>query len=117
METQEPKKWLKFRLSFSEFSIPPCHTILVVGKRAPIGKNATMRMLDTIAPALFEMFEVDDDIVEAIIIKCSVSRMVGTKELVGLVLEEARTMMTDKDILNVDMDFEIVKDRIVEIKS
>ncbi len=117
METQTPKKWLRFQLRFSEFCIPPCHAILVIGKRAPIGKNATMRMLDSVSPGIFELFEVDDDVVEAIVVKQSLARMVGADELVRIILEEVQTMMAETDILNVDMDYEIVKDRIVEIKK
>ena len=86
------------------FQIPPFHNVLVVGRRAPIGKNAFMRMLDCLAPNQFTLIDTNEDPhIETIIVNRKLLRFIGEELLKETIMSEIKNVMDETLILDVDM--------------
>ncbi len=61
-------KKYSIKLSFEEIRLPPFEDALILGKKCPQGKIGVNRSFELLIPNEFEMFEIKDDIVEAVFI-------------------------------------------------
>lgn len=95
-------------MELAVFDVPPCGDILVLAKHAPVGPKAAQKMMDTICPGLFELVEIDDDIVEALIVKRQLFLMADKQSIVNAVLEEAKTFMSPQLMLKVTCNIKIM---------
>ncbi len=104
--TKSRKVYLDMEISV--FNVPPCGDVLVLAKHAPVGPKAAQKMMDTICPELFELVEIDDDIVEALIVKRQLFLMADKQSIVNAVLEETKTFMAPQLMVKVDLDIKIM---------
>ena len=68
MEVNSNNRKYSIKLSFEEIRLPPFEDILVLGKKNPQGKIGLYKSFELLVPNEFEVFEVDDKVVEAIFI-------------------------------------------------
>jgi len=90
-----------------EFSIPPIHDGLVLGKRSPIGCVAIRKAVDLLVPVPFEHIEVDDDVVSDFLVRRSILRRIPKDKLIAFVLEKIKPLMGAEEILHLDMETEL----------
>ncbi len=92
------------RFSIEEFATPPVRDALVLGRRSPVGCMALRKALAFLHTAPFVHIEVDDDTVADIVVRESIVRIVGREKLIALVLHRVKPLMTDLDILHLDIE-------------
>lgn len=108
-------KKISVQMEIAIFKIPPCEDLLVIGKKAPIGKNAAMKMLETITPDQFEAIEVDNPIIEAIVAKKGLIKLMGRDRLTQVVIEEVTPLMEDTGLLHIGLDVKLISTTTVEV--
>lgn len=92
-EKNKRSKKARVAMEFSTFEIPPSGDILVLGKRCPIGPQAAKTMLDSVAPNRFELIQIEDDILEAILVKKFLFSRTEKEPLVEAIVAESRAIM------------------------
>ena len=112
--SDQPTK-IMVNMQISIFNIPPCQDVIVIGKKAAIGKHATMRMLETVAPGLFVLIETEHPVIEALVAKKGFIKLMGRERLLGLIIEEVESIMEDSVILNISLDAKLLKRGVIEI--
>ncbi len=95
----ESTKKAEITMRLSEFEVPPMQDVLIVGKKAPIGPEAARRMVDILSPEQYEIVEIDHPIIEAIVIRKSLTYMISREKLIALVLEEGGKVANESTII------------------
>jgi hypothetical protein len=90
-----------------EFSIPPIHDGLVLGKRSPIGCAAVRKAIDLLVPCPFEHIEVEDNVISDVLVRATILRRIPKDKLIAFVLEKIKPLMSAEEILHLDLDTEI----------
>lgn len=83
------------------FKIPPSGDILVLTKRCPIGPEAAKRMLDTVAPDQFELIQLNNDILEAILVKKYLFLRADRETLIKTIVEEVKPIVGPECMLTI----------------
>jgi hypothetical protein len=89
------------------FAIPPIHDALVIGRRAPIGCEAFKRALNLLVPDHFEDLHPDDAVVSDILIRSTFLHRVPPEKLVQFVLRHIKPLMSDEEVLHLDLECEL----------
>lgn len=95
----EANKKAEIAMRLSEFEVPPMQDILIVGKRAPIGPEAARRIVDTISPEQYEIIKIDHKVIEALVIRKSLTNMLDKNKLIKLILEEGGKIVNESTII------------------
>lgn len=96
------------RCRVKTFAIPPVHDGLVIGRKAPIGCEAFKRALSLLTTNQFEDIDLDDEIISDILIRSSFMRKIPRQKLVHFVLQRLRPLMSDEDVLHLDLECELI---------
>lgn len=88
--------------------IPPVKDALVIGKNAAIGGEAMARTLRLMSNEKFEQVIVKDPVVHEILVRAAVIRKVGRDRLVKFVLERVKPIMTEAELLLLEIEVELV---------
>ena len=105
------------QLEISVFKIPPCQDVMAIGKNTPMGKHAAMKMLEPVAPNMFEMIEVDSPVIEALIVKKAFVKLMGRDRLTNFIVEKVEPLMEDNTILNIGLNARLLKTGTLEVKD
>ena len=100
-------------MKISIFDVPPCGDVLVLAKHAPVGPKAAQKMMDTICPGLFELVEIDDDIIEALIVKRQLFLMADKQSIVSAILEETKIFMSPQLMAKIEVDIKILVSKTI----
>jgi len=92
------------RFSVQEFETPPVRDALVLGKRSPVGSMALRKALAFLQTAPFVHIELDDDTIADIVAREAIVRIIGREKFIALVLSRVKPLMTDLDILHMDIE-------------
>lgn len=95
-------------MEFAVFDFPPCGDILILAKQAPVGPKAAERMLESACPGLFELVEIEDDTVEAFIVKRQLFRMIDKSSLIQIILDEVKCFVSPQSMIRVRCDLKIM---------
>ena len=98
-------------LELSTFEIPPSGDILALGKRCPIGQQAAKKMLDTVAPGQFELIDLEDDLIEALLVKEYLFLRANKEKLVNAVVEEAKAIMGQECMIRIRCEISVTVKR------
>ena len=101
-----PKK-CRLRARITEFSYPPIHDGLVIGRSAPLGLESFRKAISLLMTSTFEHIPIDDDVIGDILIRTPVLRRVSAEKLVNFVLKNVRPLMSGEEILHLDLHAEI----------
>lgn len=105
--------FLVLRICVKEFKVPPVHDGLVLGRQSPIGPKAIEKSLGLLVPSRFQLIAVEDDTVGTVCIRRSILKRVSEEALVAFVLKHLKPLMSDEDILHMNVEVErIVEGRI-----
>lgn len=97
------------RAQIKEFNIPPIHDGLVLGKKAPIGCEAIRRALSLLSSNRFDHIELDDDdIISDILVRAAIVRKLTQEKLIAFVLQKVKPLMSDEEILHLDLQVEVL---------
>jgi hypothetical protein len=97
------------RVRVKALEIPPIKDGIVIGRDAAIGGEAMARTLRLMTNEKFERFTVPkDDIVQDVILRTSIVRKLGKDRVLKFVLERIKPVMTETELLMLDIDVELV---------
>ena len=102
-EVQPISKQIIIRASIEEFLIPPVKDGLVLGKRSPIGCRAIQKALELLTPDQFEHIEFEDEVLSNIIIRKAILNRITKKKLLNFVVKNIKPLMTESEILHLDL--------------
>ncbi len=105
MLTTEPKFLITAKIK--EFSIPPITDGLVIGKDAAIGVNALQKALKLLIPEDFNHIEIQDEVINSMLIRCSIASRLTEKRVVAFLLHQVKPLMMADEILHIQLDTEI----------
>jgi len=86
-------------IRLTEFEIPPMQDVLLVGKRAPIGPEAARRMVDALSPEQYEIINLDQGPLEAVVIRKSLLKLLPKEKLIPIILDEGLRVATEYTVL------------------
>lgn len=95
-------------MQLSTFEIPPAGEVLVLAKRCPIGPQAGKKMLDTVAPGQFELIQLQDDVIDAILVKNHLFLRTDKDSLIKTILEEAKPLMSHYCMMTIKCDITVM---------
>jgi len=110
-EKNKRSKKARIAMELSTFEIPPSGDVLVLGKRCPIGPQAAKRMIDSAAPDQFDLIQIEDDIIEAILVKKFLFLRTEKEPLVKAIVEESRAIMGTDCMIRVKCEVVVTVDR------
>ena len=114
---QKKEKRIDVEMKFSEFEIPPVKDALVIGKAAAIGQNAAKRMIEAAAPEQFTLIPIEDDVIEAIFVKKTISQMVPEEPLTDLIVSEVKPIMIDSMLIKVEFQISVAVKTTISIET
>lgn len=100
------EKTLRVRVKALE--IPPVKDALVIGRNAAIGGEAMARTLRLMSNEKFDQVIVKDPVVHEILVRTAVMRKVGKDRLVKFVLERVKPVMSESELLLLEIEVELV---------
>ena len=111
MKTNASRKYLT-QLSFEEIKLPPFDDILILGKKSNQGKIGVYKAFELLIPNEFEVFEVDDAVVEAVFINKKLLVKMEKDRILNLLKEKIFPFVSESEILKVDFKLKIFYDEI-----
>lgn len=112
-EQQSRRAELSIRLS--EFEIPPIQDVLLVGRKAPIGPGAVRRMADVMSPEQYEIINIEEGIIEALVVRKALLTLIPKQKLVDILLEEGKKIANESSVIKAQVDISVVIKRTVEL--
>jgi hypothetical protein len=88
--------------------IPPIKDGLVVGRDAAIGGEAMVRTLRLMTNEKFDRIVLDDELVHEVIVRSAVLRKIGRERLISFVLKRVKPVMSETELLLLDIEVELV---------
>ena len=108
-ESRTASRSLNVTLRLKEFAVPPISDGLVLGKICPIGATAMRKALSLLQNSTFDHFKVkDDDVVGDIFVRSSILKRVSRKQILQLVLDRVKPLMSENEIMHLNIEAELV---------
>jgi hypothetical protein len=95
------------RARVTEFAVPPVHDVLVLGRQSPIGCIAVRSALQLLSAQPFVHIELDDPALSDILVRESITRRVSQERLVEFVRTRVRPLMSETEIMHLDLSVEV----------
>lgn len=99
-------------LSFEEVKLPPFQDILLLGKRCPHGKAGVSQCFNLLAPEAFEMVQIDDPTVEAMLVSKRILKRMPAENIVDILKEKVFPYITPGEVVRIDFNIKIYFDNI-----
>ena len=100
------EKLLRVRMRALE--MPPIKDGLVIGVDAAIGGEAMARTLRLMTNEKFERILLRDEIIAEVVVRSAVLRKVGKEKMLSFVIKRVKPVMTETELLLLDIDVELV---------
>jgi len=111
METVPGRKYA-VHLGFEEIRLPPFEDILVLGRKCPQGKHGVYKSFEFLVPNEFEVFEIEDSIVEAVFINKKVLKKMDKADVIHILQEKVFPFVSEGEILRIDFKIRIFYDSV-----
>jgi hypothetical protein len=106
----ENQRKYSVQLSFEEIKLPPLEDILVLGKKCPQGKIGVYKSFELLVPNEFEIFEITDSNIEAVLINKKLLIKIDSTSIINILKEKVFPFVSDSEILKVDFKLRIYYD-------
>ena len=103
------------QIRFSEFDLPPMQDLLIIGRRAPIGPEATRRMIEALAPGQYEVILIENSDIEAIAVKTSLFNWMPRDMLIKTILEEGMKFTSAQSLIKAKLEISVAVFKEVDI--
>lgn len=111
----ESTKKAEITMRLSEFEVPPMQDVLIVGKKAPIGPEAARRMVDILSPEQYEIIEIEHPVIEAIVIRKSLTNMIEKDKLIALILDEGGKVANEATIIKAHLSIVLQVSKSIDL--
>lgn len=108
---KDPTKY-SINLSFEEIRLPPFEDILIVGKKCPQGKIGLYKSFEYLIPNEFKVFEVTDNIVEAVFINKRILKKITKDKIIEILKAQVFPYISESEVLKVDFKLKIFYESI-----
>lgn len=109
-ETDSRKYWIN--LGFEEIRLPPFEDILIIGKKSPHGRMGLSKSFQFLIPDEFEVYEVNDPIIDAVFINKRLLKKIDKDHILGILGKKVFPFVSDGEIIKVDFKIKIYYDAI-----
>ena len=99
-------------LGFEEIRLPPFEDILILGRKCPQGKLGVYKSFELLTPNEFEVFEVEDELIESVFINKKVLRKMDKDDIIRILKEKVFPYVSESEILKVDFKIRIFYDLV-----
>lgn len=99
----EPKIKYNINLNFEEISFPPFNDILILGRKSLHGKNGIFGCMNFLAPDNFELVEINDNLVEAILINKKILKRIPIEKVIEILRSKVFPFIDRGEIIKVDL--------------
>lgn len=111
----ESTKKAEITMRLSEFEVPPMQDVLIVGKKAPIGPEAARRMVDILSPEQYEIIEIEHPVIEAIVIRRSLTNMIAKDKLIAIILDEGGKVANESTIIKAHLNIVLQVSKSIDL--
>jgi len=111
MKTISTRKY-SVQLSLEEIRLPPFEDILILGKKCPQGKIGVYKSFEFLVPNEFDVFEIDDVIVDAVFINKRVLKKMDKDRIIKILKDKVFPFISECEMLKVDFKLKIFYDSI-----
>ena len=100
---------MKYSVSMilQEIKLPPFDEILVLGKNSPHGKNGISKSFELLLPNGFEVFDINENNVEAVFVNKRILAKLPLEKLMKLLKERVFPFVSEGELLKVDLKISI----------
>ena len=109
---EKSNRKFSIQLSFEEIRLPPFEDILILGRKCPQGKIGVYKSFELLVPNEFEIFEIEDEIVEAIFVNKRVLNKLDKDKIIEILREKVFPYISESEILKVDFKLRIFYDSV-----
>lgn len=102
------KKSFKLSISFETVSLPPFKDIMLLGKKCPHGKAGVSKSLSLLAPDYFDLIEIHNDRVEAMLVNKQLLSRIPVEKIIEILQENVFPYVKNYEIVKVDVDLKIL---------
>ncbi len=99
-------------LSFEEIRLPPLEDIMIVGKKSPHGKLGLTKSFQYLVPNEFEVFEIEDEAVEAVFINKKILKKINYEYVIKMLRTNVFPYVSAYEILKVEFKLRIFYESI-----
>lgn len=104
-QSSDAKRIIEIDSTLTRFEVPPLQDTLIIGRDAPIGTKAMQRAVEFISKGNYVAIPfANDEIVESVIVRRCILRMVSKEILISFIKEEISPKMCSKDMLKVRLE-------------
>lgn len=93
--------------------IPPVKDGVVIGRDAAMGGEAMARTLRLMTHEKFERIAMKDPVIAEIVVRTAIERKIGRPRLINFVMTRIKPIMTETELLLLDIEVELVIDDVV----
>ncbi|SHF02177.1 hypothetical protein [Desulforamulus putei] len=111
----ESTRKAEITIRLSEFEVPPMQDVLIVGRKAPIGPEAARRMVDILSPEQYEIVEIEHPVIEAIVIRKSLTNMITKDRLIPLILDEGGKVANESTIIKAQLNIVLQVSKSIDL--
>lgn len=101
---EKGKKSFNVSISFEMVSLPPFRDIMLLGKRCPHGKVGISKCFNLLAPDSFDLIEVDDDKVGAMLVSKQLLKRIPAEKIVEILQENVFPHLSNCEIVKVEFN-------------
>jgi len=101
-------------LNFEGIKLPPFEDILLLGRRCPHGKIGIAKCLDLLSPEGFELVELDNDVVQALLVSKRMLKRMPIDKIISILKEKVFPFITNGEIVKINFNVKIYFDNIEE---
>ncbi len=99
-------------LSFENVSMPPFEDVLIITYKSPYGKIGVSSSLNLLQPDRFEVVEVKDDVVEALLVNKRILKRIPVSTLLAILRQKVFPFIEKGEIVKVDFKLKIKYDAV-----
>lgn len=107
------KKYL-VKLTFEEIKLPPFQEILILGTNCTQGKIGISKSCDLLLPNEFEMIELKEGNVEAVLINKKILVKISAEKVLKILREKVFPFVSEGELVKVDFRVSVSYDQIEE---
>ena len=111
MEETNSRKY-EISLGFEEIRLPPFEDILIIGRKSPHGKIGLSKSFQFLIPDEFEVYEIDDPVIDAAFISKRLLKKINKDHLFSILKDKVFPYVSEGEIMKVDFKIKIYYEAI-----
>ena len=111
MKETDSRKY-EISLGFEEIRLPPFDEILIIGRKSPHGRIGLWKSFQFLIPDEFEVFEIDDPIIDAAFISKRLLKKINKDQIFSILKDKVFPYVSEGEIMKVDFKVKIYYEAI-----